>query len=167
MSNYNSHQLVTQMVLMSSTQNTICNLLYMWRHLIGPLYYQIGSFLLVSRYILYRYIKTVLLLANVVKLFCGSFGPFALYPLLPHCLLTLRCQINESGGKSASRVGLVNTFFCLFVCFFDRDPERSQKLLFLFFIFLLQSFFLSGVFLYFWISYLLYEFLYDAIIMMQ
>ena len=106
------------MVLMSSTQNTICNLLYMWRHLIGPLYYQIGSFLLVSRYILYRYIKTVLLLANVVKLFCGSFGPFALYPLLPHCLLTLRCQINESGGKSASRVWLVNTFFCLFICFF-------------------------------------------------
>ena len=43
--------------------------------------------------------------------------------------------------------GLRNCFFFLF-------PSCSK-------------FFLSGVFLYFWISYLIYEFLYDAIIMMQ
>ena len=34
-------------------------------------------------------------------------------------MTTLRWQINEWGGKSASRVGLVDTFFCLFVWFFS------------------------------------------------
>ena len=47
---------------------------------------------------------------------------------------------------------------------FDRDPERSYKL---FFFISARLLFLSGVFLYFWIFYLIYEFLYDAIIMMQ
>ena len=71
--------------------------------------------------------------------------------------LTSACLI---GVKPSTRYSQ----FTAFNSFWPRSWAVLETAFFFFFPSPPISFFLSGVFLYFWISYLIYEFLYDAII---